>query len=355
MIDIASKLLLYYPKYNAIQTTDELFDTRTEVFDIYIDLYRLVCSVYKPDVTIDRISQERQRPLVLVSSIVNMCAHFRDYYRRAFRANTRIFLVYSSGKFTTSKKYYSGYDKTNEALRTNDRYKCSIIEKSISLLGSLAAYLPDIYLVKTDYEVYLKVYDIIQKEYCGYPSILYTKEHLSCLLASEMDEIVVFNHISGRNDRIVVSNRYNAIETFYEVDNKNISSFIKDIRSINPFMLSILIAFTGYKRRDLRACKNIGYMVKRICNLIDQGYISNDYCDPRMVYDNLSKSDKKTIDIDLIENRWKAIDIRFQYEWYKNSFEYTDTSYKIDIDNPKELQYVNDHYFIGMPLDLQRL
>ena len=353
MIDIIDKMLMYYPKYETLVPTNELFDPMTREFDIYIDIGRMINSVFKPDTSITRISQEKFRPLVLVSSIINLCAHMRSYYRKVFSSNSRVFLVYSNGEFSYSKKFMGSYNDINLNFKKNDPYKVSVVNQSLKLLNTLVPYIPDVYLVMNNFEVYVKIYDLIQKENIGNPAIVLTKENLDCLLASELDDVLVFNHIKSRNERVAVASIYNVIETFYTIEKRSISDdSISKLKELRPRLLSTLIAFTGYRKRGLKIYKSVNSMISTIYDLSYNGYIPNDYCDPKLVYENIPKAN---LDIETIENTWKAIDIRYQYELYKNTNEYTDTSYKIDIDDPTELKYVNDHYFISMPLDLQRL
>lgn len=354
MINVEEKLLMYYPKYDSLVPTNEYFDPRTREFDIYIDIGRMINSVYKPETSISRISQEKYRPLIIVSSIINLCAHLRSYYRKAFSAESRIFLVYSSGEFPYSRKFFENYNLVNIQLQENDQYKVSIVKQSIKLLNTLIPYIPKVYLSISNFEIYVKMYDIILKEYNENPIIIFTKENLDCLLASELEQVLIFNHIKGRNERVVVGSKDNIIETYYAIDKRKINEDnLRKLRLLNPSLLSTMIAFTGYKKKGIFISKSLNETVSMLYDLIDKGNIPNDYCVPNMIFYNLV--DKKNINEELIENIWKSIDLKYQYELYKNSYEYSDMSYKNDINDPKELHYINDHYFVNNPLDLQRL
>lgn len=351
-------LFMYYPKYDTLAETKDWIDPRAEAFDIYIDLYKIMSSLFKPDVMLNSLDpKDIKAQCKIVSSVVNLCAHYRQYYANVYSAYSRFFLVYSTGDFYSNKYYFKDYDKVNRERRENDYVKNEVFKHSAKIFETLCPYLPDIFFAKTDYEVAVKIHGIRYLISSYNTSLVMTKDPLTIQACICDDELLIFNHVKSRdNDHIVVSERKDAIENFCILMKRSLSDVSKKcIRFLDPTFFSLIVAATGYDKRSLPNIGTINGIVKLLYDLIIQDKIPNRLINPRTIYDRMSNKQKSRYDIETIVNRWKALDILIQYEWYKNSTEYEDKSYLINLDDPKELKYVNDHYFVENPLDLQRL
>jgi hypothetical protein len=57
----------------------------------------------------------------------------------------------------------------------------------------------------------------------------------------------------------------------------------------------------------------------------------------------------------LFTNRFKGIDLNYQFNIYLQSPESKDISHDIDLDNPELIQKINNEIFKDNPIDLNRL
>lgn len=101
---------------------------------------------------------------------------------------------------------------------------------------------------------------------------------------------------------------------------------------------------------------NITNAYKTILNLIHYNIISRNH---QIIMDNILQDFILKLtgkDIVNLEQRFKCIDIPFQECIYSTSIEKTNSICAIqDLVNPKQVQEINNMYFIKHPLDLNRL
>ena len=102
--NIESILLGYYIKYINLEelTANTIVVSEfanSDNIDIYIDLYDMLKNLYSIDIY-------SNKQFIIVSSVINLVAHMREFYWSRYRVNIRIYLVYGSEESNNHKQFY---------------------------------------------------------------------------------------------------------------------------------------------------------------------------------------------------------------------------------------------------------
>lgn len=352
MIPSLEQLLCsHYIKYENMykMVYDNFAGSNADTLNIYIDLYSVIKPIYTQQCTIDDYH-------TIVSSIINMCAHYREFFSRApLCVKTNIYLVYSENTSEVNKKFYKGYNRhMDESIINNPRID-EMVKKNFNLLHILAPYLPNIYFIQGTFETGVIMYDLILNNTLTtpqVPSLIISKDQYLYQLPALNDNIVLFRPKKNSNgDCSYYVNKRNVLSV-YLAENK-----IKyTIEENYPEMYSLLLALSHCRFRGISMELNITNAYKTILNLIHYNIISRNH---QIIMDNilqdfiLKLTGKNIVNL---EQRFKCIDIPFQECIYSTSIEKTNSICAIqDLINPKQVQEINNMYFIKHPLDLNRL
>ena len=144
--NIESILLGYYIKYIKLEeiTANTLavskYGEMNEV-DIYIDLYDMLKKLYTTDIY-------ATKQFTIVSSVINLAAHMREFYWSRYNVNTRIFLVYGDETSINHKQFYLAFGGS-KICDTRDYEKVnSIVESQLDMIKLLCAYIYGVYFVR---------------------------------------------------------------------------------------------------------------------------------------------------------------------------------------------------------------
>ena len=105
--NIESVLLGYYIKYTRLEqltlTTiaSSEFANSNDV-DIYIDLYDMLKKLYSIDIYANK-------QFTIVSSVINLAAHMREFYWTRYHVNSRIYLIYATEESNNHRQFYPGF------------------------------------------------------------------------------------------------------------------------------------------------------------------------------------------------------------------------------------------------------
>ena len=160
--NIESILLGYYIKYIKLEeiTANTLavskYGEMNEV-DIYIDLYDMLKKLYTTDIY-------ATKQFTIVSSVINLAAHMREFYWSRYNVNTRIFLVYGDETSLNHKQFYLSFWNT-KICDTRDYEKVnSIVESQLDMIKLLCSYIYVIYFVKKTIYFSMFLYNNIIKK-----------------------------------------------------------------------------------------------------------------------------------------------------------------------------------------------
>lgn len=348
-INLSSLLLSYFIKYERMLQMVEysLGDASCNVIDVYIDLYDILKPIYTTAVFANS-------KFLIVSSMINLAAHIREYFRSRHRLYTRIYLVYGASIATQHKLFHPTFG--DDAFRQTVNYEKnhSFIQSQLQLLQILCGYIPDVYYIKRDADFSMFVYDNIIKNDPNIPVIILTKSKYVYQIPAILPHVKIFRpkkHL-GVDSSYVVSAPYVFGTLYSKISNEQTLSYLS---RINPALCSAMMSITGLPSYGINSVMNVTTASKNIYSAIVNNQIVNDYnSDINHLYNNLPELQKK-IDAVSFANRFKAIDLIYQHRIYNSTSEARDITWYINLDDPQTIKEINNKYFIDDPLDLNSL
>ena len=70
--------------------------------NIYIDLYDMLKKLYSIDIYANK-------QFTIVSSVINLAAHMREFYWTRYHVNSRIYLIYATEESNNHRQFYPGF------------------------------------------------------------------------------------------------------------------------------------------------------------------------------------------------------------------------------------------------------
>lgn len=348
-VDVEQLLYSYYIKYNRLlDITNVAFkdaDPNSRSISIYIDLYDMLKPLYTTNIYANK-------QLLIVSSVINLAAHMRHYFWSRHRLNTKIYLVYGENITDNHTCYYNGFGSDDtKSLLHYDKIK-SVIESQLEMIKILCAYIYDVYLIRKQTDFSMFTYSNI-KINPQENAVIITKSKYAIQIPALCPNAVIYR-----------PKKSNGVDVSYFINHNNsLGMMFNKIQSketynklltINPKLLSVLLTMNGLPSCRLLTLMNITSSVNRLYKGIQEGKIINDYnTDIMYVHKALNLHDK--IDVDNFKYRFYAVDLQFQHIMYYNSLEAKDFTWKINLNDPSNIKYINDKYFVNNPLDLQSL
>ena len=353
MISAESIVISNYIRYNVLErmTAEAFSGSNANVVNIYIDLYQLFRKMYRSDILIgDRSS--------VASGVVNMCAHYREFYRKYYGVHTRIYLMQTSGPMKNSSTFVPDYNIVNMEKMALAEMMTTFMLQNCAILKELCKYLPDIYYIEAPIETSAMIYANIQDRLIigdSDPNIIISTSHLQYMVAAlSKTPTVVFNHKWYNNDIIykIISNKYTILKYMYIYGAKVSEKTLDKCVPLNSGLLGLLIAMTRYEHRSMKSVFNISTALTKLNDAINNGCIVNSYISPDSI-DIMSEylEDK----VDIIKNRYKAIDVLYQSNLYMMGNYYLDKSWDVNLQDPDMIKLLSDKYFRYNPLDLDRI
>lgn len=374
MIDNNSKVsieqLLYgsFIKYDTMTAmTNSAFEgSNASTLNVFIDMYSMIKDLYRfnSNIYIGNYTS-------LTSSIINLCAHIRSFFRTRYSVETKIFIVYSNNCPASAKQFYVNYNKKTALAMQNNAMTTDFIESNNKLLEVLCPYLPDIFFIRTNFESAVVIYDIIlwlesmansnSQPYRGVemnysPSIVYGKDVFLYQLPAIRNDVVLYrNKKKDGQDISWYVNNMNVITRY--VEQSRIKDKLEHITyRFNPEIFSLLLALTSMPERGIRSILNLGTAIKVINEAINNKLILNGYNSDIYSAAYAICTGRLADQLMLVQNRYNAIDIKKQHNIYFNSPEQLTVKDSIlNQYDPENVKLLNNKYFASNPLDLNRL
>jgi hypothetical protein len=289
---------------------------------------------------------------VIASSIINYCAHIRQYFRSRHGVDTNIVIVFSDNNSINLRRFCPEYNSMNSSIYYANSKISNAINITIDILQMLCPYLPNIVLKTGTVEPAVIIKNIIDDNILpDVPNIVMNTSQYSFQLPANAKDTVIFKKkIIGGNDSSYSCNVVNALQAFaYETRKINLTKIY------NTKYLSVLMALSGFPNRNI----NSFYNIKTSLNIIDNLPMSCSE-DPKAIYGHIvdylsKKKNKRIISFDLFYNRYRALDIVYQSKMYKELPEYRETSWLNQLNDPDTVKQINNTYFKDCPLNLEWL
>jgi hypothetical protein len=347
--DLESILYGYYIKYTNMQelVNFAFVDSNpADSIDVYIDVFDMLKQIYGRNIY-------AVKQYVVVTAVINLAAHIREYFRTRHRMYTRIFLVYAENDTNNHKQFYMGfgddsYKSTIDFARNNE-----FIKSQLEMVKIIVGYINNVYFVEKHTMFPMFVYDNILKN-DGMPAVIITKNTLAYQIPSLVKNVALFRpRKHNKEDTSFCVNTSNGLLQYYS----KLTSYktIENMQLINPQHLSLLMAMTGNPQFNVKGITNATVAVRLLYTSIANGDILNAHMtDIDYVYYVMPEL-SKYIDSTNFAFRYKALDLSYQYLLYTYMPEALDYSWMINLYDPDSVKYINDKYFFDNPLNLESL
>ena len=345
---ISSKLYRNFIKYDKLKSlTLECFeDSNSNNLNVYININSILLELYNEGVVDYEFS--------ITSGLINLCSHIRAYYSSRHSVNTKIFLVYSTMECTASRIFVPGYNSYNDQKKMSNRIISKTIFNNINILKEMCKYIPNVYMVVKSAEPAVVILDLIYKEESKgntAPNVVYTKDMFDYQLPAIHNNTIIFRPKRYKGEDISYSiTKWNVVKQFI---NDSKAKFNFDTIELHSEYLSVLMTLSNLTCRSLgrQFILNTAYAI--LLNTIKNDTIS--LFNLEDLHSKIYKYNKMLMPLTLFTNRFKGIDLNYQFNIYLQSPESKDISHDIDLDNPELIQKINNEIFKDNPIDLNRL
>ena len=348
----ASAESIVVANYIRYETLAEITNTAfagsdANVLNVYIDLYQLFRKMYRSDVAIGNRSS-------VAAAVVNMCIHYRAFYKKYYGVHTRIYLMQTSGPMLMNEKFYPEYNHTNIEKMVLANMITTFMVQNCAILKELCKYLPDIYYIEGPYETSVMIYSTILDRKDNTPNIIISSSSLQYAVPvfAETQTIVVDHNWVDNGIRYRIVNKNNALIELLS-KNKLVDNTIKKCVNINPQMFGLYMAMTRNEHRDLYAFNNVSSTLNTLNHAINRHEIPNSYISPE--YTEMLSILVPPERVNELVGRYKAIDLVYQTELYRMSNNYLDRSWDVNLQDPDMVKLLNEKYFRDNPIDIDRI
>ena len=347
-INIESLLLSHYIKYDKLfeLCNISLANIQSNTVDIYIDLYDILKKIYTTNTKINK-------KFIIVSSIINLAAHYRGYFWSRHRLYTNIFLVYGDNISNNQKQFIPTFGN-DEFRKTKNYDKNNIfINSQLELVKILVGYIDNVYYIRRRSHFSAFVYHNIITNNSINPSIIISKDKYNYQLPALNNNIIIFRPKKYNSQDIsYYINKNNVYDCFYSKSSKDTLDIL---HKLNPELLSLLISLNGLPKYNLYSLMNINTAVKLLLDAINKNKIINGYnSDIKYIASNLNGLNNYVDNVSL-EYRFNAVDLLVQSKIYESTIESKDMQWYINLKDPKTVKDINNKYFADNPLDLNNL
>ena len=351
---LVASFCVKYAKLNALINQYYANSTATKL-SIYIDMNSVVKKLY----SIDTLFGYNDK-LELSASILNMCAHYREFFRSR-GVQTNFFIIYGNNCPAFNELYIKGYNNkfVQNYIKKEDTAK--MVSLNNNSLFLITQYIPGIYFYDIGNNEVSAMIDYILR-YTNSASI----PGLESLIITK--DILAFQLIPEHNVKILRPYKTDTDES-YMVDMSNLwEIFLTKYRHLSPAHPNIypgfiqnILPMTGVRERGMYSIMNITNAMNAINKVtLDPllKVLENDRLYSQAVVNTACHDMLNGFNEDEIELRYKAINPRFQssYVLLDSNPEFRVLRFT-DIEDVKSLHDVAVTYYEnkGIPIDLDRL
>ena len=350
-VDIESVLYSYYIRYDRLWEINQYIlqpISKVECVDVYIDLYNMLKKIYG-------IELGSKSNFSITSSIINIAAHIRGYYRTRHKMWTRIFLVYGDESNLNHRQFYQNFNGNVDRTTYGFAHTDNMVQSQLELVKILAAYIPDVYFIRRNSDFTMFTVDNIMNSPETKLNIIITKSTYAYQIPAIIGpKAVIFRPSKYKGeDRSIYVSCSNVFPAYFRKVNRD--DVLARFYSYHPSLLSLFIILNGCKDKNVTSLTNINRSSSMVSDAIDHGRMQNKYSGMTDMLYSALVGINVLIDPMGFDYRFKAIDILYQHMVYKNTIESQDYSWKIDLNDPITVRNINNQYFINNPLDLNNL
>jgi hypothetical protein len=314
--------------------------------NIFIDLYSIYRTMFSRGFHTD-VKDYREFTVYLI----DLSTHYRTYFRY-IGVQSKIFIISSFN--TPTNITIPGY---------NQKMKDKLMNKPVrdmytvnnELLKILCPYLPDIHFLETKYESSVLMYELINREKQN-PSLIISSDIYPIQLTTLFDNVAYLWPIKSRlgDESVIIypKTHSQAKFTLWPVFIRKSHKIAREhkLGSLSARNLVLLESMTSVEERDLvPSLINLSTSSRYIYSIIGEEDVA---LNPDFLLE--IKGFKYPEKIPIIKDRMAALNVEYQYEYYKGSLEQMSLHYE-NLSDPQAVQIINDKYFTNNPIDILRL
>ena len=320
--------------------------------DIYIDMNSAIKALYGDKNYSPIISSYKS----MTSCILNMCGHYKYYFKKYLGVDTSIYMVMGNNCSDISNKFVAEYNSSFKYKMESNKIANSIIKDNMELLNKMVPYLSNIYLIESQFETAGVIAALIEKriqEGNSNPNLIISRDILNMQLISLYPKTAMVRPTKYNNeDRSYIIGPLNSmpIEEYWKIFNSFISKSNKVMKNIHPINTALLMAMTGYNKTNLTKIIDIIKAKEYIYNCVGDNPIK---CSVKTLYE-MNPELNDIVSWTVIESRFKVYDIEFHKAIFQNSIEYKLLHF-VDLYDPNVIRRINDKVFYNNPIDIEKL
>ena len=348
---IAGSFIRYEILYNLIMNS-YAGSNCTEI-NLFIDLNSATKQLY----SVDTWSYKRRNRYEIAATVVNMCAHYREFFRR-LGVKTNIYLVYGLNCPNINTNLVKDYNSkfVNAYIKKKDI--AEMMNDNLKILEYIVQNIPGIYFFNCGLnEVSAMIHHLITSlRRPDVENIILSKDILMLQLVPEFNARVL-RPLKGKENG-------NSIDISFIVDNNNFwQQFCTKYRKCNVpdklvgnGFISNILAMTKVPERGLYSKMTISKAMK----ILDIG-IQNRYINNNSIYTQSSiNTVLEALDVDAnkdeLDLRYRAISTHYQaaYVLLNENPEFKRLRL-VDLQDINGLKSIVSQYFADIPIDLDKL
>lgn len=266
-MDLYNLLLSNYISYDRLyaMSSKALYGERIDKGEInlFIDLNSFTKRIWD-------IQFEYKNDNVITASIINACAHYRNYFWTRHMCKTNIYLVWG-WNFKTYFDYPNYNIHFRECVRSKDQsfgIPTSLINSMKEQLKFICPYLPQIYFIDGDInEVSVMIYSLattIVKQ--NIPNIIVSKDIYSYQLVSYLPSTFVYRPKKAYSNNQLIDSSWVVTKTNIYKAFRYHMGYVQTPDNPNYYDLSLVLSLSGLTKRHVRGITTFN----RSCKIINQ-------------------------------------------------------------------------------------
>ena len=332
--------------------------------NIFIDLYSIYRTMYSRGFHTD-VKDYREFTVYLI----DLCTHYRSYFKY-IGINTKIFIISSYN--TPDHITLPGYNQDMHD-KLKNKPVSDMVNTNVELLKILCPYLPDIHFLETKHESSVLMYELLVRGEVCRPTIILSTDIYPMQLTNLFDNVAYLYPIKdfGNDSSWIIypKTHSQAKFTLWPIIMRKTHKIAREqtLMSLSPRNMVLLESLNSVNERNITpALLNLSSIADYIYEVIGEADI---LLQPEFLTEvhNVYKNDKtnngtrgdekrehlRSI-IPIVRERYNALNVIYQDEYYRNSIEQMKLHYE-NLSDPQAVQIINDRYFSDNPIDILRL
>lgn len=356
-ISIQQLLFNNYIKYDKLTELTNIAynNSGCEHLNIIIDMHSLIKQLYP---IWEHLMIENQSEIA--SSIINLCAHLRQFYWSRYRVTTEFYIVYSNNSVSRKSCQYFNYDNRNRQNGFIDAN--NLINDNIKILDLICKYLPDIYFINEDNEdsavVIYTIANMIQNNKLNSTTMVFTRDTYLFGLVGLNNNITVFTPSKSKTigDVSYFINSINLYDVYRKECGATLTNKIQI--QLNPSLFYYVLSMAGSHSRSITKMTS----TNKAIDILKKGILDSIIPNTNMSLSYLDQSnmnqllENNNLDYEKFKNNLFALSVDYNSLCYINNYGTTKILESIiNLYDAVNLKNINNTFFKNNPLDLNVL